>query len=223
MRNRVLRLVAACLMGVCLGGCESTTIAMKEKFGYAKRDQLVDKVQSARDGQVDAKKQFESALAEFLAVTGTKGSAKTSELEARYDKLKREYERSESKAEAVHERISSVEAVADALFREWKEELKQYSSDTLRRSSEKELDETRSQYNKLLGAMKTAESKMPPVLAAFKDQVLYLKHNLNARAIASLQDTAESIQRDVSGLIKEMDASIAEANSFIEQMKASSS
>ena len=60
---------------------------------------------------------------------------------------------------------------------------------------------------------------MRPVLAAFKDQVLYLKHNLNAQAISSLQETAANIESDVAELISAMNASIAEANEFIKQMK----
>jgi hypothetical protein len=60
---------------------------------------------------------------------------------------------------------------------------------------------------------------MDPVLKRFNDQVLYLKHNLNAQAIASLQTTAAGIDTDVSALIKDMEASIAEADDFIKQMK----
>jgi hypothetical protein len=66
--------------------------------------------------------------------------------------------------------------------------------------------------------MKAAEAKMDPVLAAFKDQVLFLKHNLNARAIASLQDTVGRVESDVQRLVAEMEASINEANTFIQQM-----
>ncbi|MCC6677053.1 MAG: DUF2959 domain-containing protein [Phycisphaerales bacterium] len=201
-----------------VGGCSSTRIAMAEQFGYAKREQLVDRVEEARDGQVEAKKQFESALAEFLAVTDEKGTL--GDLEARYDRLKSAYARSETKAEAVTDRIDRVEAVAAALFKEWNAELKQYSSDALRSASERQLRETRARYDRLVGAMRAAEGKMKPVLAAFNDQVLYLKHNLNARAIAALQGTAGEIERDVGGLIREMEASIAEANTFIEQMEA---
>jgi hypothetical protein len=67
--------------------------------------------------------------------------------------------------------------------------------------------------------MKRAERKIDPVLNAFRDQVLYLKHNLNAQAIASLQSELVSIESDVARLIKEMDASIREANSFIASMQ----
>ena len=68
--------------------------------------------------------------------------------------------------------------------------------------------------------MQRAESKMAPVLAAFSDQVLYLKHNLNARAIASLDDTVIELEGEIAGLIADMEASIAEANTFIDAMGA---
>ena len=66
--------------------------------------------------------------------------------------------------------------------------------------------------------MKQAERKIDPVLSAFRDQVLFLKHNLNAQAVASLQGELVSIESNVASLIKEMDASIAEANTFINSM-----
>jgi hypothetical protein len=59
---------------------------------------------------------------------------------------------------------------------------------------------------------------MDPVLAAFKDQVLFLKHNLNARAISSIQQEAEKVKSDVERLIREMEASIAEADKFISEL-----
>ena len=215
-RNPIVFLLAgACtLSALPVPGCSSTEIALKEKFGYAKREQLVDRVKDARDEQVGAKKQFSSALEEFLAVTGAKGG----DLEARYDKLKKEYDKSESRAAAVRSRITDVQRVADALLKEWREELKQYSSDSLRRASQQELDATRARYDKLMASMQGAADKMSPVLAALKDQVLFLKHNLNARAIASLQDTAQQVQVDVGTLIKDMESAINESNAFIEQM-----
>ncbi|MBX3377331.1 MAG: DUF2959 domain-containing protein [Phycisphaeraceae bacterium] len=197
------------------GGCSSTTIAIKEKMGIPKREQLVARVNDARDGQQEAKQQFASALHEFMAVTGASGG----DLEAKYDKLRKEYERSESRAETVHSRIKDVERVAEALFKEWKAELAQYSSESMRQASQRELEATRARYDGLIGAMRAAAAKMQPVLAAFKDQVLFLKHNLNARAIASLQGNVAQIQTDVGNLIRDMESSIAEANAFIDQMQ----
>ncbi len=211
-------IIGLAIMGTA--GCAAHRIAIAEKFGYAKREQLVDRVQDARDGQVKAKEQFQSALKQFLAVTSVTGS-ELKDLEAKYDKLNNEYERSESRAQEVHDRITKVQQVAEALFDEWRKELKQYTNEDLRRSSSRQLEDTRRQYNRLIDVMKAAESRMAPVLSAFKDQVLFLKHNLNARAISSLQQNADQIQSDVTRLVREMESSIKEANAFIEQMQSS--
>jgi hypothetical protein len=56
------------------------------------------------------------------------------------------------------------------------------------------------------------------VLTAFRDRVLYLKHNLNAQAVASLQGQVLELDADVTKLIAEMEASIREANEFIDAM-----
>ena len=68
--------------------------------------------------------------------------------------------------------------------------------------------------------MRSAEQKTAPVLAAFRDQVLFVKHNLNMQAISSLSTENQIIEQDVANLISEMEASIAEAESFINSMKS---
>ncbi|MDX2148513.1 MAG: DUF2959 domain-containing protein [Planctomycetota bacterium] len=197
-----------------LGGCSSTGIAIREQLGYAKREQLVARVEEARDSQTEAKQQFASALDEFMAITGVKGG----ELEGQYKKIRSAYQRSESKAEDVRSRIRSVERVAAALFKEWEGELGQFQSADLRESSRRQLEATRSKYDQLVGAMKAAEAKMDPVLRAFKDRELFLKHNLNAQAIASLEGQIGEMETDVQKLIAEMNQAISEADSFIAQM-----
>lgn len=212
MRTPAILLVSTALL--LLSACSTATIATKEWFGYTKREQLVDSVQEARDQQQEAKEQFASALEEFLAVTG----ASVGELESRYSNLSKAYDRSVKEASRVRDRISDVETVASKLFGEWERELDEYSSASLRESSARQLEQTKRQYDRLIGAMRAAESKMDPVLAAFKDQVLFLKHNLNAQAIASLGTTTNQIESDVSRLIAEMERSIAEADAFVRQM-----
>ncbi|MCA9477058.1 MAG: DUF2959 domain-containing protein, partial [Nitrospira sp.] len=143
---------------------------------------------------------------------------KGGELQEKYDVLNAEYEQSAAKAQAVRDRIASVEDVSAALFEEWEAELKEYSSASLRQNSQKQLTRTRAQYAQLIKAMKRAETKMDPVLAKFKDQVLFLKHNLNAQAIASLKSELSSVEGNIAALIKEMESSIKEADSFISAM-----
>ena len=196
------------------GGCQKVYYDTMEKFGVHKRDIMVDRVGEARDSQEEAKVQFKSALEQFSTVLNFKGG----KLEDKYNTLQAEYDKSAARAEEVKNRIDAVEDVSDALFAEWEDELDQYSSASLRRDSERKMVETRKQYEKLIKAMRKAEDKIDPVLNAFRDQVLYLKHNLNAQAIASLQSELVDVEADIAELVREMEKSIVEADSFIKTM-----
>lgn len=188
---------------------------MRESLGTHKRDILKSRVLDARDEQEEAKEEFRDALEQFRSVVNVDGG----ELEANYKKLNNAFQRSNAQAEKVRKRINSVEDVAEALFDEWQRELKQYSNDRLRRNSEAQMRDTRRRYDELIGAMRRAEQRMDPVLDAFRDQVLYLKHNLNAAAIAALQGEVLELEEEIDRLIREMEQSINEANDFINHME----
>jgi len=176
---------------------------------------LVDRVEVARDSQTDAQKQFASELAEFTSLINFDGG----DLESVYDGLNSQYLESEAAAKAVSKRIDKVESVAEALFSEWEEELNLYTNAKLKRDSQGKLRETQTQYKSMLRAMRKVESSMPPVLSALQNNVLYLKHNLNASAIGALKGDFSVIKSDVNNLIKEMNAAIEQSDSFIAAMK----
>jgi hypothetical protein len=202
-------------MLVILGACSSAYYKTMEGLGIEKRDILVDRVEDARDSQDSASEQFASALDQFRSVVNFDGG----DLKEIYDRLNSEYESSLAEAEEVSERIEAVQDVAEDLFNEWEKELEQYSRADMRRNSASLLNDTRKRYKQLMTTMQRAERSMEPVLEAFHDQVLYLKHNLNARAIGALRNELDSIERDTANLIKQMQKAIAEANAFIDSME----
>lgn len=210
-----LTAAAALVLALGLGACSSAYYGTLESFGVHKREILVDRVNEALESQEEAQEQFASALEQFTAVTNFDGG----DLEDLYEDLNDSFERSESRAEDVHERVESVRDVAGDLFDEWEDELDQYSDAALRRQSEQTLRDTRRRYQRLIGAMESAERRIDPVLSRFRDQVLFLKHNLNARAIASLRTQLTGIEGDVEDLIQAMNESISEARTFIAQME----
>lgn len=216
--GRLVMAAAAAGAGVgVLAGCSGAVIAARESMGYAKRDQLRDEVKTARKDQAEAKEQFATTLDEFKALTAFSGG----ELEKKYSELKSAYDRAADRAADVRGQIGDVERVASALFSEWERELDQYSAanQALRSQSESQLRATRASYEQLVSSMRRASDRMTPVLTALNDQVLFLKHNLNARAIASLGTTVTGIEAQVDGLIAEMNASIAEADAFIKTLE----
>ena len=203
--------IAAGLAITLLTACSSAYYNTLEQFGIHKREILVDRVDDARKSQVEAKEQFETALDKFRSVVDFDGG----ELEKLYDELNRELERSEDQANEVSERIDAIEDVAKALFREWEDELEQYSSASIRQQSERQLRETQQRYEGMLAVMRRAEARIQPVLNPFRDQVLWLKHNLNAQAIASLQGEVAVIEGDVAALIADLEKAIAAADDFM--------
>lgn len=207
-------LVSLAVLGVA-PACNSMYYGAMEAVGVHKREIFVDRVKEGREAQEDAKKQFASALEAFKATTNFEGG----KLEATYEKLNDEYETCSSRVEAVRSKIDGIENVSDALFDEWRSEIKQMQSADLKRKSEASLKDTERRYETLIAAMKNAESKMEPVLVSLRDHVLFLKHNLNAQAIASLQGDLGEIESDVGALIGEMQKAIAEADAFIAQLE----
>ena len=211
----VPRLFGVLLALVSLTGCESAYYSAMEQVGVHKRDILVDRVDEAADAQEDAKEEFQSALELFTSVI----EVPPSDLKDSYETLSDAFDDSQARADLVTERIDAVESVSDALFDEWADEIQQISNTKLRSASSDQRRKSQRQYSELIKAMRRAEGKMQPVLVAFRDQVLFLKHNLNAQAISSLQGELGSIQSDVAVLIADMEASIAKSQAFIEDME----
>jgi DNA repair exonuclease SbcCD ATPase subunit len=203
------------MLPALVGGCAKTYYDAMEKVGIHKRDILADRVKDARDSQVEAQQQFKSALEQFASVIRIEDT----DLKKAYEKLNAEYEDCEKAAKEVSSRIDRVESVADALFDEWKGELNAYKSADLRETSRKQLETTRSRYRGMLASMHQAEKSMEPVLGTFYDNVLFLKHNLNAQAIASLKVEFAALRGKIDGLVKKMNDSIESSNTFIANLK----
>lgn len=209
-------LFLAFLLLPSLTACSNIYYSTMERFGYEKRDILVTRVERSRDAQSAAQETFRGALERYQSVVDTPES----DLRQRYEEVLSAYQDSEDAAANVRRRIDDVEEVAGDLFNEWQDELARYTNQDLRRSSERQLTETQAQYQRLITQMRQTEERMEPVLRAFEDQMLYLRHNLNAQAIGALQGELANIRNNVNQLIENMATSIDESEAFIRQLRS---
>lgn len=213
--TKIVRTVMlAAVICVSQSSCTAAFYRTMETFGVEKREILVNRIEDARDSQESAKEQFATALDRYRSVVEFDGG----DLEDVYDNLNREYERSVDRAEAVADRIGDLDRVAEDLFEEWGEEIEQYSDPVLSSQSQRLLSATRSDYRRLYDAMQRAEQSMQPVLVLLGDQVLILRHNLNAIAIGAVENELVMLERATSSLIRDMERAIAEASRFIDAM-----
>ena len=208
----------ALLLGtsLMLSGCGKLYYASMEKIGKEKRDILAQRIIDGKKDQEKAKEQIKTTMEAFQELTGFEGG----DLERVYKKLNGELQDSEDRAKAVSDRIKSIDQVSKDLFREWETEISGMSDSRLKTASRQMLRETQQGSREVIKRMRTVEDKMHPVLQKFRDKVLFLKHNLNARAIKSLKGTTVAINNDVDLLVQDIDRSIAEADQFINSMKS---
>lgn len=199
---------------VALTGCTTVKYNTLEKVGIHKRDLLVGNVKDTRNAQKDAQEEFQDALERF----GNIVTIENTNLKKAYDRLNDEYEDSKDAADEVSEQIEEVEEVANDLFAEWRKENKTYTDEVLRRDSESKLADTEARYKEMHKSMKQAEASMKPILASLHDNVLYLKHNLNAQAVGSLKTTYSNLEGDIGVLVQRLNQSIARSDEFIKQM-----
>jgi flagellar motility protein MotE (MotC chaperone) len=214
MINR-LKITLLIVLITAITGCQTAYYSAMEQVGVHKRDILVDRVEEARESQADAQEQFKDALEQFKSVVAFDGG----ELDKIYNQLQAEYDDSVEAADDVSNRIRKVEQVSEDLFEEWEEELGQYTNQKFRSQSAAKLRTTKVRYKELIRSLKQAEKRMPPVLNALQDNVLYLKHNLNARAIGSLKSEYKGIKSNIDLLIRDMEKAIQDSDRFIQQME----
>lgn len=197
-----------------LSACTTVYYDFWESFGVEKRDLLKSNVENARDTQKETQKHFMSALQRIKDSYGMNPS----KLEDIYERMSSDYEESKQKSDELKKRIASVEDIGADLFEEWRKEAKTLDNQQYREDSFKKLEETKAKFNTMVASMKGVEKKIPPLLKALQDQVLYLKHNLNAQALSSLKKESASIEGDLSTLIRDLNQSIAESDRFLSSL-----
>jgi hypothetical protein len=213
-RRSVAVILVAVMAAVGLG-CDTLYYKAMRKLGKEKRDILVSRVKEARASQADAQQEFKTALERFQQIVQVEGGS----LEEKYKKLDAELRDSEDRARKVKDRIDAVRDVSKDLFKEWNTELGKYSDRALRQESERELRDTKRRTDALIAAMLRAHARVEPILQPLRDRVLFLKHNLNARALGALTKELGTVRTGVDELVADMQRSIAEADAFIADME----
>jgi hypothetical protein len=191
--------------------CSTAYYSAWELLGREKRDLLRSNVETVKKDQEKAADVFEDALESLRGLYEVDAGG----LEKAYDEIKDDYENATDRAAEIGDRIDTIDSIAEDLFDEWDREIDEISNASYRAKSREKLEETRGKYAVLAASLKRAEASMDPVLTHLKDNVLFLKHNLNAAAIGGLSSEMDRISADIEELIADMRASIAEADRFL--------
>lgn len=196
-------------------GCNNSLgYDIQEAMGTPKRQVLLSRVQDTRDSMKETKKVFASAMLQFGSVYKESGS----KLENKYVILKKEYDACNSKASSLRSQIANVKSIGQVLFQEWQKELDQFTNEQMRKLSEVKMQQTREKYVAMTDSMDRVSARMSPVMSSMSDQLLNIKHSLNALIVVSLEEELIQLRGQMDNLMAEIDASIENCNSFIGSM-----
>ena len=197
-----------------MGSCSSLYYGFWETFGQDKRDLLKSEIENSNDDQKDIKEEFSSTLERIKKEYNFDGG----ELERTYDYLSTRYEDAKKRQSKLQDRINKIKEIGSDLFKEWKKEALEIKNSKYRRSSLAKLSRTKTQFAKLRSHLEKTEKRLEAVMSKFKDQVLFLKHNLNAKALGSLKVEFKEIEKGINQLIENINSSQSTNNIFIEKM-----
>ena len=190
--------------------CSTIYYKSWEVLGKEKRDLLESNMGDLSEDQEDAREEFSSVLEKIQKKYYFDGG----KLEDTYDKVSSDYEDLESEVNSVSDQIEKVEEIAEDLFDEWEDEADSFENASYRKRSLASLDKTKKSFKGVLVSARKSEEKMKRLLKKYRDQVLYIKHNLNAKAIGHLSGKLKNLENEMNALILELKSSIEKSKNF---------
>jgi hypothetical protein len=210
----VLLCVLAAGLAFVASSCSSSYFSTWDSFGVGKRDMLISRVGQARDEETQAAKEFERALKRFRELL----AAKPGDLKDKYSDLKSAYADCEYRAGRVADRVEDIEDFSESMFNEWRDQLDEFESETLRSASETQMNDTNKRYAQMIAVTQRAGTAMKTALGTFRDQRLFLEQDLSAQSIATLRGQSETLEGDLATLQSDLGAAIKAADEFLAAM-----
>lgn len=215
MHSRLRALALVSLVSLS-AGCRSSGGSFLVFGGSAApQEELISRVRAAQHEAGEAQEDFTAAFTLYQRIT----TPQAVELDELADDYADALERCQGRHEELDEHVAAVGAEAEELFAGWNEELTRFSSDTLREKSAAMLADTQARTERVLAALVRVQERMDPLVRKLEDYALFFNHNLNARAIATLEDTYKDFDAEYRALESELASSQQEMAAFLAQFE----
>lgn len=212
MLTRLVRATALALLVCLASGCKAFGGSFLVFGGaHTLQEDLVARARGAGEEAREARADFAAAALLYQRLTAPQAV----ELERLSGEFADAVEACDDRAQDVTERIEAIRHEKEAVVKGWTEELGRFSSDAVRKKSEAQMRDTEARAQSLLTALERLQGRMQPVLLKLRDYALFFDHNLNARAIATLQDTYKDFDGEVKALESEFARVEAELGTFL--------
>ncbi|MSR62254.1 MAG: DUF2959 family protein [Planctomycetes bacterium] len=212
MPSHLARILLIALLSSATLACRSTGASFLLFGGpSAPQQDLLDSVQVAQEECVGAREDFGAAFHLYQRLTAPQAV----ELEELSGDFEDALDACRERAQDLGLRIDAAQKESAALFQGWNEELAHFSGDTLRKKSAAMLQDTQARAQRVAGALEGVRKRMEPVVLKLSDYALFFHHNLNARAIATLEDTYKDFDAEFRALDRELEQALSESQTFL--------
>ncbi len=212
MTIAAIRLPAfACALTLLLSACRSNGALLLFGGDDDPQARLVERVHGAREQVSEVQTEFQTAFELFQRLTAPQAV----ELEELEDDFEDSFENCQEESEDLDGTLTAIRADSEKLFADWSADLERFSGDALRKKSETMMVETQERSQRVIASLESVQSKMEPVLMQLQDYALFFNHNLNPRAIATLEDTYDDFDAEVKAMRIEIEKAQEEMRSFL--------
>ncbi len=207
------RAIAAALVLASVPACSFVNNMIKGKTGPADVDDLVAAVENVQKELDVSKGTMLAAVQGLQAITAPdfQGDAVKA-----YEQLVDVVENSEDQAEDLRKSIEKMQAEAVPVFDQWTKDLEAYSNPEMRQRSQARLSAARERYDAVVAAVEPVLVEYEAINQSFRDHVLFLKHDMNPAALATIQDDVRRIAKDATSLDSRFNGGRAAATAYIE-------
>lgn len=176
-------------------------------------DELLTRIERVQAETAVAKEAAHTALTELCTLVSPnfKGDAATA-----FAKFLTAAEASEEQGETLRDATEPMQDAAAEVFQRWTKDMESFGNSRMRQRSQTRLDETRTRFQSIVGASQAAQIALDAFHDDMRDHALFLRHDLNSTAVASLRGDVRELNDQVKGLDTRFDATTAAARAYVE-------
>jgi ElaB/YqjD/DUF883 family membrane-anchored ribosome-binding protein len=208
-----MRAVAAALVLAGLPACTFVNNLITGNTGPSDVDDLVASVERVSSELDASKAQLLGAIQALQKVTAPefKGDAV-----AAHKELVNAIDDSEDQTDDLRKSLERMQAEAEPVFNQWTKDLEAYSNPEMRQRSQARLAAARERYDGVVAAVTPVLVECEAINQTLNDHALFLKHDMNPAAIATIQDDVKKVAKEASDLDGAFNAGKAAARAYVD-------
>ena len=207
------RAAAGLLVIAGLPACAFVNDLISGNTGPADVDDLVASVERVNSELDASKTKLLGAVQTLQKVTAPdfKGDAVEGHKE-----LVRAIDDSEDQTDDLRKSVERMQAEAEPVFNQWTKDLEGYSNPEMRQRSQARLAAARERYDAVVAAVTPVLVECEAVNQTLGDHALFLKHDMNPAALATIQDDVKKVAKEAADLDGAFNAGKAATRAYVD-------